>query len=476
VAEAIDWVVVAEANPNRADRIRQVFQAGAFAVETVRNGDEIGPTLDRTPPPSLLVLNLTLPVLDGLSVLRRLAAANNRVPVIALTNVPSIRDAAVNVGYPELTVLGSDASPMELEIAATRALKRDSFHARESKERTTAPQAGTEQPWIQRYLNHLAQEFAATFDVASVVVGVSVGTQTWCAIGVRPLTRPLTASTHFLDWPFVRDAVLSREMLVVPNVADHPVFSTTVLPPAGILQGVAIMPMMSRTGTAVGAVCLLHVEALTMDASALQIFETRVRAATAEIERTLATESYASQLTAVRRQMDGQRADADARIAALSEVALRDPLTGMLNRRGGEEALAREVARVNRTRVGSSLLLLDIDHFKQINDTYGHATGDHVLAQTARVIQQLQRGSDFGIRWGGEEFLVVLPDIDVEGARSFGERVRNAIENLAVAEIRPITISGGTAEIRPSENVTEAIVRADRCLYQAKAEGRNLIR
>jgi diguanylate cyclase (GGDEF)-like protein len=174
--------------------------------------------------------------------------------------------------------------------------------------------------------------------------------------------------------------------------------------------------------------------------------------------------------------MDGQRADADARIAALSEVALRDPLTGMLNRRGGEEALAREVARVNRTRVGSSLLLLDIDHFKQINDTYGHATGDRVLAHTARVIQQLQRGSDFGIRWGGEEFLIVLPDIDADGARSFGERVRNAIENLATADIRPITISGGTAEMRPGENVSEAILRADRRLYQAKADGRNLVR
>src|SRR6202011_1104150 len=177
-----------------------------------------------------------------------------------------------------------------------------------------------------------------------------------------------------------------------------------------------------------------------------------------------------------RRQMETERTEAEARIAVLSNIALKDTLTGLFNRRGGEEALTREVARLQRTRSRSSVLLLDIDHFKRINDTHGHASGDRVIVEVAQMLQRLQRASDISARWGGEEFLIVLPDNNVDGARSFGERVRAAIEAIDFGELGHVTISAGAAGFSPDEKSSETIANADHALYAAKAAGGNAIR
>ena len=107
-------------------------------------------------------------------------------------------------------------------------------------------------------------------------------------------------------------------------------------------------------------------------------------------------------------------------------------MTGLANRRGGEEALAREVSRARRSGLPLSLVLFDIDHFKNINDRAGHAVGDRVLRGIAEILSASQRGSDLATRWGGEEFLVLLPDVGLTGARAFAERVRENVHNLAI--------------------------------------------
>jgi diguanylate cyclase (GGDEF)-like protein len=236
-----------------------------------------------------------------------------------------------------------------------------------------------------------------------------------------------------------------------------------------------VMPMTSRTGTSIGAACLLEFGPLHMDAAKMAAFEARVRARTAEIERALETETAVLQMQTFRRQIEKQRAETDARIAALSHAARRDPLTGLFNRRGGEEALAREAARLQRTRSRSSVLLLDIDYFKRINDTHGHAGGDRAIVEVGHVLQRLQRASDVGVRWGGDEFLIVLPDNGEDGARIFGERVRAAVEAFDFKELGRLTISGGTAEFQPGETPSATVARADQALFAAKAEGRNRV-
>ncbi len=155
--------------------------------------------------------------------------------------------------------------------------------------------------------------------------------------------------------------------------------------------------------------------------------------------------------------------------------ALTDELTDLSNRRAGEQAIARETALSRRTGRPLSFALFDVDHFKRVNDTYGHMTGDLVLREVARFLTAFLRRSDIAVRWGGEEFLVILAGETLEGARAFAERVRGAIELLRVGDVGPITISAGTAELEPGEDPEATVNRADANLYEAKSAGRNRV-
>jgi diguanylate cyclase (GGDEF)-like protein len=161
-------------------------------------------------------------------------------------------------------------------------------------------------------------------------------------------------------------------------------------------------------------------------------------------------------------------------IAAQERMALTDQLTGLMNRRGMESALGREAARARRAGSPMSVLLCDIDHFKRINDTHGHAAGDSVLRQVGRCLAGAVRASDVVARWGGEEFLILLPDTALEGARTCAEHVRQMVE-LTIAVPTAATISIGSAEIERGELAHAAVGRADARLYDAKASGRNRV-
>jgi two-component system cell cycle response regulator len=158
-------------------------------------------------------------------------------------------------------------------------------------------------------------------------------------------------------------------------------------------------------------------------------------------------------------------------------LARTDPLTGLQNRRGAHEQMVLELARMNRTGRPLSVALFDVDHFKRINDTYGHAAGDRVLQELGRLLRRTARPTDFAVRWGGEEILVILPDTDDGGARAFGDRVRTAVEALRLDGLPSVTISAGVAMVAADEtSLDAAVARADARLYEAKASGRNAVR
>lgn len=159
----------------------------------------------------------------------------------------------------------------------------------------------------------------------------------------------------------------------------------------------------------------------------------------------------------------------------LSEQASRDPLTGLCNRRAGERVLARaHEAAINEDRA-FAVLMADIDHFKQVNDDHGHASGDRVLQKVADVIQSQIRETDHAIRWGGEEFLVVLDNASKNVAFSTAERIRAAVEAAGDPEVGAVTLSLGCAQWQPVESTEALVQRADTALYAAKAAGRNRI-
>jgi len=163
--------------------------------------------------------------------------------------------------------------------------------------------------------------------------------------------------------------------------------------------------------------------------------------------------------------------------AQLQELAQRDGLTGLLNRRHWEQCLEHEFARHLRYDIATSLVIFDIDHFKSVNDNYGHQAGDEVIREVARITRQLARETDFAGRYGGEEFVVLLPDTSIQGATQFAERLRQAVERLRVdheGQMLSFTISLGVACIDASMTDHGALVeQADKALYQSKENGRN---
>jgi diguanylate cyclase (GGDEF)-like protein len=149
-----------------------------------------------------------------------------------------------------------------------------------------------------------------------------------------------------------------------------------------------------------------------------------------------------------------------------------DVLTGVANRRALVEVLAAETSRAERFGHALSVVILDLDHFKQTNDLYGHAAGDELLRMVGGLLAEIARKGDTVARLGGEEFVAVLPETDLDGARRLAERLRLAIENSAVGEMRT-TASFGVAAMLPDDTADTLLDAADGALYQAKRNGRN---
>jgi diguanylate cyclase (GGDEF)-like protein len=183
----------------------------------------------------------------------------------------------------------------------------------------------------------------------------------------------------------------------------------------------------------------------------------------------------------LKRERDRLRRSAEEsrrRAEAASEMSMTDALTGLLNRYGLQRALQRELAESRRYARPLSCLLLDLDHFKAVNDTYGHAAGDAALTQAAHVLAESVRGSDVVCRYGGEEFLVLAPETNLRGALALAEKIRLAVSSRlfgADALSFPLTFSVGVARLRDGESGNDMIARADEALYQAKQRGRDRV-
>jgi two-component system cell cycle response regulator len=161
------------------------------------------------------------------------------------------------------------------------------------------------------------------------------------------------------------------------------------------------------------------------------------------------------------------------------QLAMSDPLTGLMNRRAFVEAMGRELSRANRYGLPLSVLLLDVDHFKKVNDTRGHEGGDVVLKGVSDTVRHIARKSDVVGRWGGEEFVLGLPQATAAGARVAAERLRRAIAEASFelpdgARLR-VTVSIGVAHAAKGEVLDAIVARADEAMYLAKSRGRNRV-
>jgi diguanylate cyclase (GGDEF)-like protein len=192
--------------------------------------------------------------------------------------------------------------------------------------------------------------------------------------------------------------------------------------------------------------------------------------------------SLANRFTAMLNELEDavneRTAELSAANAQLAEAARVDPLTDLLNRRGFAEEADAEIQRVFRTGRGFTLILADVDNFKRFNDSHGHACGDHVLKRVADIFCANVRDVDRVARWGGEEFILLLPETELDGAATLAEKLRQTIaDNLFEFDDQRlgITMTFGIASHRKGETLDACIARADTALYHGKERGRNKV-
>jgi diguanylate cyclase (GGDEF)-like protein len=189
-------------------------------------------------------------------------------------------------------------------------------------------------------------------------------------------------------------------------------------------------------------------------------------------ERTEELERINKNLEAIVAERTGELIEKNKQLETLS---ISDRLTGLYNRLKLDQVLEEELARNKRGSSGFSVILLDVDHFKSVNDTFGHQVGDQVLIVIAKILKEGIREVDVVGRWGGEEFLIVCSETDQDGARVLAEKMRAAIAACAFPVVGTKTSSFGVAALRAQETVDALIARADSALYRAKDGGRNCV-
>jgi diguanylate cyclase (GGDEF)-like protein len=156
-------------------------------------------------------------------------------------------------------------------------------------------------------------------------------------------------------------------------------------------------------------------------------------------------------------------------------MAITDGLTGLSNRQEFNRLLDLEIERATRYETPLTLIMYDLDHFKRVNDSFGHDAGDSVLRTVAELSNQKLRSTDLHGRWGGEEFMIILPQSALEAAQDAAEKLRQTIANHTFANVGHVTASYGVVELAPQENSKSLAQRVDAALYRAKDRGRNRV-
>lgn len=168
--------------------------------------------------------------------------------------------------------------------------------------------------------------------------------------------------------------------------------------------------------------------------------------------------------------------DLDEKYEEVKRLSITDPLTGIFNRSGFYKSIESELELMQRKKLPLSLIMMDIDDFKSFNDDFGHDIGDEVLIKVVDITSQSIRKSDTIARWGGEEFLIIVPELEINQALDLADRVRDNIQKKLLLKNRVITCSFGVSTYIDSENIENCIKRSDRALYMAKDQGKNRVK
>lgn len=284
------------------------------------------------------------------------------------------------------------------------------------------------------------------------------------------LGEPLRTTRELTGRTFCHYALTSNEALVLEDVTQAAVFrDVPTVQSLGVRAYIGI-PLRTDDGHVLGSFCAVDFKPKQWTEQDVEVLVELAHSALREIRLRKALQDA----DALNQQLLAQLQKVDELNRALSELATTDALTGLRNRRAFDHSLQLEWAIVERRTTPLSLLVLDVDHFKRINDTYGHDAGDKVLLAIAQVLSGCARVIDIVARVGGEEFAVILPNTDAVGALGVAERMRNAVARADWLG-HPTTISIGAATLQDQEDAGGLYARADAALYTAKTAGRNRV-
>jgi diguanylate cyclase (GGDEF)-like protein len=327
----------------------------------------------------------------------------------------------------------------------------------------------------EREYDDLTRLAAAICGVPIALVGLIDDHRQWykAKVGIEATEVPR-------DLSFCRRTIQSGEPLIVPDTTlderfhDHPM---VVGEPH--LRFYAGIPLTTPEELSLGTLCVADMTPRVLSADQLDALNILARQATSLLllrRETLRARAAEAELRANEEQLFQYQLSLEEANARLRTSASTDALTGVRNRLAFDERLAEEFERAARYGHPLSLLMLDIDHFKHVNDTLGHSEGDAVLRRVARVLSETARTSDLVARYGGEEFALILPETDVACAVVMAERCRKAIASHKW-DLRAVTLSAGVATTSLSTPSPDSLTRqADEALYEAKRSGRNCVR
>lgn len=236
-------------------------------------------------------------------------------------------------------------------------------------------------------------------------------------------------------------------------------------------------PLVTPNGYALGTVCVVDLQPHQLSPEQIEMLRVLSRHVVQHLELRRDLLQLEQRLLAQEQERHSLQAylhSLETRLAEVQQQVLTDPLTGVLNRRGFDLRLNEEFERARRYQAPLSLLLIDVDHFKEFNDTFGHVAGDETLRIVVQALNEGSRKHDIIARYGGEEFAVILPATGSDGAYVLAERLRRLVQQAAWP-LRSVTVSvGGTGLTDEMMSVCDLIERADQALYAAKRGGRNM--
>lgn len=484
-------LLIADDDPALLHTMTWVLREQGYDVASTREPHEVI-SLMAEHSPDLVLLDVMFPEADGNDILERIKSDDRwrDVPVLMISALPPEETAVRTLGLGAADYVRKPFRVRELlariqaQLRMRAILRSANETLRETREALTRVREEAEhRRHLVDILHDVTDELSADeiYHLLARRVARALALTHCSVILAREGEAPRVVATAYESrlardfqlrmeaYPELRTALDTARPVLVEDVRTSPLYENVrhVWSRAGIqvqTRSVIAIPFALAPDEAGIFFLRRSVEEPPLTHEDVEFASTVIRAAVTAVQRAKLLESTIE---------DNRR---------LELLAQTDPLTKLLNRRALNERLAAEMGRVRRYDTVVSILLIDLDHFKLINDTYGHLTGDSVLVEAAVQLERGVRAVDIVARYGGEEFVVVLPETTPAGAAAFAERLRELMESHEFAADRGtplrLTVSIGVASFPGFgvEAVDDLFAAADQALYRAKAEGRNRVR